>query len=68
MVDVVDRRGKLALVIIDDPARHVLRRQAAIGPYRRDHRDADVGENVGGCPTQAIEPDSTIRMARTTNV
>ena len=47
MVDIVDGRGKLALVIIDHPARHVVGRQAAIGPHHRDHRNVDVRKNVG---------------------
>ena len=46
MVDVVHRQRKLALIIIDDAARHIVGRQAAIGPGRRDHRNFDVGENV----------------------
>ena len=47
MLDVVDLRAQRALVIIDDAAGHVVRRQAIIGPHHADDRNADVGENVG---------------------
>ena len=46
MLDVVDRGRNRALVGRDDPARHVVRRQAGIAPDRRDDRDPDVGKNI----------------------
>ena len=47
MVDIVDRRRQLALVIIDDAPGHVFGRQAAIRPHRRDHGQANIRKNVG---------------------
>ena len=46
MLDVADRGRQRALVIVDHAARHVLWRQAVIGPDHGHHRDADVGEDV----------------------
>ena len=36
-----------ALVIIDHALRHVVGRQAVIGPHDRDDGDADIGKDVG---------------------
>ncbi len=46
MLDIADRRRERALVVINDPSRHVLGRQTVIGPDDRDHGDPDVRENV----------------------
>src|ERR1700716_2592321 len=46
MLDVADCRGQRALVVINDPSRHVLGSQTVIGPDDRDHGDPYVRENV----------------------
>ena len=48
VLDIVDGRGERALIVVDDAAGHVLRREAGIGPDDSDDGDADVGEDVGG--------------------
>ena len=50
MLDVVDLSAQRTLVVIDDAAGHVVRRQAIVGPDHRDDRNADVRENVGRSP------------------
>ncbi len=50
MLDVVDRRCQHALERGDDAAGHVFRRQAGILPRGRDHRHADVGEDIDRRP------------------
>src|ERR1700693_1228567 len=47
MLDVADRRGQRAFVVIDDPPRHVLGRQTVIGPDGCDHGDPYVWEDIG---------------------
>ena len=47
VLDVVDLRGQGALVVVDDAAGHVVGRQAVVGPDDADHRNVDVGKNVG---------------------
>ncbi len=46
VVDAVDDGGEVAFVGRDDAARHLVRRQAGVGPGDPDHRHADVGEDV----------------------
>src|SRR5882757_336749 len=46
MFDVADRRRERALVVIDDPSRHVLWGQTVVGPDGRDHGDPYIRENV----------------------
>ncbi len=46
VLDVADRGGERALVVIDHSSRHVLRRQTVVGPDDRDHRNPDVRENI----------------------
>jgi len=47
MVDIGHRRGKLAFVIIDHPAGHIVGRESAIGPHSRYDGNLDVGKYVG---------------------
>ena len=47
MLDVVDRRRQAALKGHQDAARHLLGRQPGVLPGNRDHRDPDLGEDVG---------------------
>ncbi len=46
VLDVVHRRGQVALVDRDDAVGHLVRRQAAVVPDDADDRDVDVGEDV----------------------
>jgi hypothetical protein len=48
MFDVANRAGQLTLVVVDDPARHILRGQSVIRPNDCDDRNLDVGKNIGG--------------------
>jgi hypothetical protein len=50
MLDVVDGGRERSLVWGDDPAGHVIRREAGIAPHRRDDRDADIGKDVSRGP------------------
>ena len=47
VIDISDNCGKLTFVIIDHPASHFVGRQTTIGPNHCDHRDVDIGENIG---------------------
>jgi hypothetical protein len=47
VLDVADRRRERALVVVNHPSRHVLRRETVIGPHHGDDGDADVREDVG---------------------
>jgi len=47
VLDVVDRRRQDALERRRDAPGHLVRRQARVAPGHRDHRDADLGEDVG---------------------
>ena len=47
VLDIADLRRQCALVVVDDAAGHVVRQQAVIGPNDADHRDVDVGKDVG---------------------
>src|SRR5258708_17890836 len=46
MFDVADRRRERALVVIDDPSRHVVGGQTVVGPDGCDHGDPYIRENV----------------------
>ena len=48
VLDVAHRRRERPLVVVDDPARHVGRGQAVVGPDGRYHRYLDRREDVGG--------------------
>jgi hypothetical protein len=50
MLDGVDLRGELALVIVDDAVGHVLRQQPGVGPDDADDRNIDAGKYVGWRP------------------
>ena len=50
VLDVVDLRGERAFVVVDDAAGHVLRRQAGVSPHDADHRNVDIGKDVGRSP------------------
>jgi hypothetical protein len=47
MLDVVDAGGERALVEGDDAARHIIGRKAGIAKDDADHRNVDVGKDVG---------------------
>ncbi len=47
VLDVADLGGQCALVIVDHAAGHVVRQQPVIGPDDADHRNVDVGKDVG---------------------
>src|SRR4029077_20899433 len=46
VLDVADLRGQVALIEVDDPPGHVVRRKPVVGPDHADDRDVDVGEDV----------------------
>jgi hypothetical protein len=46
VVDVADRGGHAPLGIGHDAVRNLIRRQAAVVPHHRHHRDVDVGKDV----------------------
>jgi hypothetical protein len=46
VLDVVHRRGQVALVDRHDARRHLVGREAAVVPDDRDDRNVDVGEDV----------------------
>src|SRR5271156_4039521 len=48
MLDAVDLRRQLALVIVDDAVGHVSWQQPGIGPDHADDRNIDAGEYIGG--------------------
>ncbi len=47
VLDVADRRGQVAFIVVDDPARHVRRQQAGVGPDRGDDGYPDRRKDVG---------------------
>ena len=47
VLDVADLGGQVALVEVDHAAGHVVRQQPVIGPHDADHRNVDVGKDVG---------------------
>lgn len=47
MLDVVHRSGERALGHADDTVVNFLRNQTVVVPDNADHRNVDVGENVG---------------------
>ena len=47
VLDVADLRGQVAFVEVDDAAGHVVGQQPVIGPDDADHRNIDVGKDVG---------------------
>ncbi len=49
VLDVVDCGRQRPLELREHAAGHLLRRQAGIGPDRRNHRDPDFGKNVDRC-------------------
>jgi hypothetical protein len=60
--DVIDKRGKLALVNGQDPVLNVLRPHAVVGPDDADDGDVDFRENIdrhalGGANTQQTNED-----------
>ena len=50
VLDVCNLRGQVAFVEVDDAAGHVVRQQPGIGPDDTDHRNVDIGKDVGGSP------------------
>ena len=58
VLDIVDLRGQRALVKIDNASRHLVWRQAVIGPHHADDRNADVGKNVGRCLDPRLDPEN----------
>ena len=69
MLDVVDLRAQRALVIVDDALRHVVGRQAVVGPHHRDDGNADRRERCRSASApRPSTPKMTMSIAITTNV
>ena len=58
MVDIVDRGGQRAFGQGDDAAGHIHGRKALVLPDDADHRNIDVGENVGRGIQNGERPDN----------
>ena len=54
VLDIVNRRGKRALRLADDPIAHLLRVQPTVIPDDADDGNINVGENVSG---RAVDDD-----------
>jgi hypothetical protein len=50
MLDLVDRRGQRPLVVVNNPAGHLLRGKTRVLPGDGDDGDVDIGENINGRP------------------
>ena len=50
MLDIVDLSAQRPLVVVDHAPRHVVRRQAVVGPHDRDNRNADIRKDVSWGP------------------
>ena len=55
--DVINGRRQRPLERRDDASGHLVRRQPGILPDHTDHRDANVGKNVGGRPQRGERSD-----------
>ena len=57
MLDIVDGRRQSSLVLGDDAAGHLIRRQAGVLPDDADHRNADLRKDIDRRAHRSQRPD-----------
>ena len=57
VLDVGDLGGQVAFVEVDDAAGHIVGQQAVVSPDYADHRNVDVGKDVGGSKQRGADAE-----------